>query len=81
MKKILLAGSILVLLTGCVTNQQREDITSGEIGCAPNQIKISNNQTSEVGSTWTAECNNEKYYCSLTMSQGTIDTTSCKKAQ
>ncbi len=81
MKHVILTSTIILLLTGCVTNQQRQDITSGEIGCAPNDISISNEETSEVGSTWTAECNQEKYYCSLVMSQGNIDSTSCKKAQ
>jgi hypothetical protein len=52
--------SVLVVL-GC-TNSLRGP-SSGQIGCPPDQITISNDRVGWDRTTWKAECNGRAYYC------------------
>lgn len=51
----------LVALGGCTT---LADVSSGHVGCPPGAITISDERQSWGGSTWTAECNGQRYTCS-----------------
>lgn len=48
-------------LGGCTT---LADVSAGEVGCAPSEIVISNENTTFGGRTWSAECNGQLYHCS-----------------
>ena len=79
MKKYLLVFLCLGL-AGCLTRtlvdsatsttDTHKNMTSGQIGCAPSDITITNEQTTHfpLQHTWTAECKGVKYYCT---SEGT----------
>lgn len=49
------------LLSGCTT---LADVSAGEVGCAPAEIVISNENATFGGRTWSAECNGQLYHCS-----------------
>ena len=66
MNKLLIVVS-LVLLGGCANLQT---MSSGQVGCPPESIIISDDKVNLFGArTWTAECNDKKYFCSLLSSQ------------
>jgi len=78
--KNLLVAVLCLGMTGCVTraiydaSTSNEDthkhMTSGRIGCAPDDIKITDEKTTHfpLQHTWTAECKGVKYFCT---SEGT----------
>ena len=39
-------------------------VTSGQIGCAENDITITNDEQGFSSRTWTAECHGKTYFCS-----------------
>lgn len=72
MKK-LLAVFLCLGIAGCATfnysqTQELQVKTSGFVGCAPSDIKISNvllvNPHSDFPISWEAQCNNKRYFCS-----------------
>lgn len=67
---LLLVASLSV--SGCVT---LEAMSSGEVGCPPEQITVTDQQSSLGGRTWTAQCEGRTYYCSLHGGEGSQ--TSC----
>lgn len=58
MKMLLITGA--ALLAGCQTiGELRADVSSGKIGCPPEQIS-----TADHGRlTWTAACKGKTFYC------------------
>lgn len=73
--KTALTLSAVLLLSGCAQLQQelidnRKNASSGQIGCAPADIQISDGGKL----TWTAICRGKVFYCT------TGDGTSCKAA-
>jgi hypothetical protein len=54
---VLLAPAI----SGCAT---LADFSSGEVGCSPEEIMVSDEQSTWSTMTWTAECNGREYHCS-----------------
>jgi hypothetical protein len=54
-----LAGSI-----GC--GRAWQDMSSGSVGCAPDDIGISDAQPAGGGETWQATCNGKTFYCTET---------------
>ena len=83
MNKLLFIVGIL-LLSGCArTISFYQDITSGEIGCSPKQIEITNLEEIRFGYpriTWTATCKGKKYYCTRD-SSGKSSQTSCAEGK
>jgi hypothetical protein len=59
-RRILLA-SLVASISGCTT---LADVSAGEVGCAPSDIVISDEDTSFGGRTWTAECAGRRFHCS-----------------
>lgn len=49
-------------LTGCGPNLR--NATSGQIGCPPNEVTVSDHKKHFNSSTWTATCRGEVFYCS-----------------
>jgi hypothetical protein len=63
----------LTLISGCaVTNPEiSKNLTSGVIGCPPNEITISNETASmESNHNWTAECKGKIFICSYHPTSG-----------
>jgi hypothetical protein len=54
-------ASLALALLGCVS---LESVTSGQIGCAESDIKITNDEEGWGSRTWTATCHGKTYYCS-----------------
>ena len=63
-----------VILSGCSTSPKT--LSAGQIGCAPSQIEISNENTDWYAETWVATCKGKKFICTSDFS-GYSRTTSC----
>ena len=75
MKK-LLAVLLCLGLCGCVSLRTVQNLSSGKIGCPPDEIKITNLQPPGLSPmTWVAECKGIKYYCTESV------TASCAQAK
>lgn len=59
MKRIAIVA-IALAVTGCAS---REEMTSGEIGCPPNEIVITDGKMGLATNTWTATCRGKTFYC------------------
>lgn len=54
-----------LMATGCLpTHSQYRVLSSGLIGCAPDQIQIVNDQMETGTVAWEATCNGRHYFCS-----------------
>ncbi len=75
MKKILTL--LLSLgLCGCMSLGTAQRLSSGKIGCSPDEIKITNLQPPGLSPiTWVAECKEIKYFCTESV------TASCTQAK
>ena len=64
--KAFLLGSVLIGLGAC--RPSRESITAGQIGCNPDEIQISDEDSSmgfsQSSETWTAQCGGRTFICS-----------------
>ena len=67
---------LFFLLAGCTTTSDMQGLTSGHIGCHPNEITIKNPSNSSVTNNWTAVCKGKTYICNQDMS-GFSPTVSC----
>lgn len=68
----------LVLLTGCAETEMTR-ISSGQIGCPDNEIKITDEHWGPFtigGPRWSAVCRGKTFFCSLNGK----DVVSCKEA-
>jgi hypothetical protein len=63
-------------LAGCASLQSA---SSGQVGCAEQDIKISDDKTGWDTRTWTAECHGKKFYCSA-LGNNQSTQVSCKEA-
>ena len=66
-----------LLATGCLlpTQARYQRLSSGLVGCAPEQIEIANDQPMATVVTWEAVCNGHRFFCS-----GAEHIASCKEA-
>lgn len=68
MKRIFSAAAIAVVLTGCAgmqtIEQERQGVSSGFTGCAPQEISISD----QAQYTWAAVCKGKTYRCTVSPS-------------
>jgi len=64
---------LLGLVSGCSVTGKLKDISSGQTGCAPSDVKISEENVGMFNSTptWMAECEGTKYVCSAAGKQFT----------
>jgi hypothetical protein len=70
----------LLLLASCAASTASlQSTSSGEIGCSPSDISISDYRLNAYTSSWTASCNGKAYFCSG--SDTLKERTSCKQAQ
>jgi hypothetical protein len=67
MQRAFLAGlTILGLCLGASGCTTLADVSSGHVGCPPDQVVISNKRTRWQRRTWTAECHGRRYFCAST---------------
>ena len=58
--KIMCVSFVLLFVAGCTSY---EKISSGAIGCAPRNITVYDVDSGHEGTSWTAVCQNQIYYC------------------
>ena len=69
-------GLLALYLTGCDATQQLQAVSAGQTGCAPQEIRITDDDPGFGSRSWVAWCKGERFQCS-----GTRDSISCKAAQ
>jgi len=62
MKRMILLP--IFLLSGCVTTDDMKSLSSGHIGCLPNEITIEDPTDTSAGYAWTAICKGKTFICS-----------------
>ena len=67
MLKNLLLLPIIVLM-GCISTADMQGLSSGHIGCSPNEITIEDPSSTSVTYNWTAICSGKTYICSQDVS-------------
>jgi hypothetical protein len=65
MKKIIVFSCIAILFS-CASTASYQRATSGKIGCAPDDIEITQN----TRDAWTATCKGHRFFCSVTGKSG-----------
>jgi hypothetical protein len=63
----------LALLPACVTTQILAEESSGQVGCPPEEITITNKRDGAFNLVWKAQCRGVTYFCTFG------DPTSCKE--
>ncbi len=79
MKRLVLGLAVAVLLGGCTNTRISRSFSSGQIGCPPDEITITNETaTGPMGRlhNWEAECRGKHYICSYEQTAGAH----CKEA-
>ena len=66
----------LFLLTGCLSVGDMKGLSSGHIGCSPNEITIEDPSSTSITYNWTAICKGKTFICSQDLS-GFDQTVSC----
>ncbi len=82
--KIFVALCLSVLMTSCMTIGNYQQVTSGQVGCPPGDIKIADVSDAVLAgmtATWKAECDNKTYYCSMQTAHQGGSQTSCKERE
>lgn len=78
------AVSVATLLgaTACaLSDNDLKAASAGHIGCAPEQMTISNRRASAGALLWDASCNGKTYLCSLVSTGKSSGEYSCAPAQ
>jgi hypothetical protein len=64
MKRILIV-MLAVLVSGCATKGYLRSVSAGHVGCLPDEIVISDEETDLLaGTTWIATCKGRRFVCS-----------------
>ena len=64
MRNIIYLFVMVMAVSGCMSIGTAQRISSGKIGCPPNEIIITNFQQPIISPiTWVAECKGKKYFC------------------
>jgi hypothetical protein len=64
------------LLVGCMSVGDMKGLSSGHIGCSPNEITIEDPDSTSITYNWTAICKGKTFICSQDLS-GFDQTVSC----
>ena len=72
--KYTLIALIAVSLTACMTTEQ---LTAGKIGCAPQDITISDKKGTIFSKSWVATCKNKRFICSSYNNGNNTSQTDC----
>lgn len=79
--KVLLSVITLCLISsGCASSGPRAAYTSGQIGCSPSEIVITDGDMGWTTNTWTATCRDKTFYCTYSTSYNYASRTTCTEA-
>ncbi len=53
----------LLALSGCAMHAEKASLSSGQIGCAPSNISISEDSVTFNTASWKATCKGKTFYC------------------
>ena len=78
-RSVVFAGLVLAATTACENIAQLKTVSAGHTGCTPDQLTISNHQTTALGrnETWNATCNGKVYLCSGVVTGKSSEDFSC----
>lgn len=81
MKVFILLSFVLIFgFFGCVTVKDLQNESSTDVGCAPQEIVIKDQDLNSTPSRWTAVCGEKEYFCSM-ITGNTARITKCKEKQ
>lgn len=75
MRFLLLVTLSALSLSGCAMHSEKASLSSGQIGCAPSQITISDDDVTFRTASWVATCKGKRFYCV----RKAYDDTNCSK--
>jgi len=69
---VMVIAMIVVTIGGCTSPRISRNLSSGVIGCRPDDITIENETATAIGSmhNWEAICNGKRYICSYQPTTG-----------
>ena len=73
---LFLTAAIALLVAGCTTVGDMKGMSSGHIGCLPNEITISDHSETMSTISWIATCKEKPYVCNQDQS-GFNQTVTC----
>jgi hypothetical protein len=73
MQRGILLVAVLAFVPACVTAQILAEESSGQVGCPPEEIKITEKRDGAFNLVWKAQCRGVTYFCTFG------DPTSCKE--
>jgi hypothetical protein len=80
--KVVIILATLVGATACaLTDGDLKALSAGHIGCAPEQLTISNRRANAGVLLWDASCNGKTYLCSQAITGKSSAEYSCAPAQ
>ncbi len=60
---IFVSFASFVSLSGCAMHAEKASLSSGQIGCAPSNISISEDSVTFNTASWKATCKGKTFYC------------------
>jgi len=69
MKRVGVSTLALVFVFGCAN---LKSITSGQIGCSPEDIRITEEEAGQTSKNWVAECRGKRFHCTEASAGHTI---------
>lgn len=76
-KFILSVGVSALLVSACASHSAA--LTSGQIGCPTEELKITSQDVGWSTKTWTAECRGKTFYCTYMTSYNLGSGVQCKE--
>ena len=67
----------ILFSTGSITVDDMKDLSSGLVGCSPNEITIEDPGSTSTTNNWTAICKGKTFKCSYQYHSGFDQTVSC----
>jgi hypothetical protein len=67
----------LLLVVGCVSTGVLQNLSAGQVGCSPDEVVVSQENTLGATASWYAQCRGHNYWCSAAGEKSV--TTSCKE--
>ena len=59
---------VVMLAASCTTIEDYKGMSSGHVGCLPNEVEISDQSSTSTTESWVAICKNVAYVCNRDMS-------------
>jgi hypothetical protein len=66
-----------LLVLGCVSAGLLKNLSAGQVGCSPDEVVVSQENTVGATASWYAQCRGHNYWCSAAGEKSVA--TSCKE--